>query len=32
MAEDSFAITPNIKQIETEFLNKVRKLKRRCHD
>ena len=32
MAEDSFAITPNIKQIEAEFLNTVRELKRRCHD
>ena len=32
MAEDSFRITPNIKKIETEFLNKVRKLKRRFYD
>jgi replicative DNA helicase len=30
MAEDSFSITPNIKQIESEFINTVRKLKRRC--
>ncbi|HIB44132.1 MAG TPA: hypothetical protein EYO37_09260, partial [Nitrospina sp.] len=32
LAEDSFAITPNIKQIEAEFLNTVRELKRRCND
>ena len=32
LATDSFAITPNIKQIEAEFLNTVRELKRRCND
>ena len=32
LAADSFAITPNIKKIETEFSNKVRKLRRGCND
>ncbi len=32
LAADSFAITPNIKQVESEFLTSVRELKRGCND